>query len=43
MIVDIFKTSIYRTNVHNEIYKNYFMNKLQECLIEKKEIFMLKI
>ena len=39
MIIDIFKTSIYQTNVFNETYKNYFINKLEEYVKEKKEVF----
>jgi uncharacterized protein (TIGR02466 family) len=38
MIIDIFKTSIYYTNVSNETYKNYFIDKLKKCMEEKKEV-----
>jgi uncharacterized protein (TIGR02466 family) len=39
MIIDIFKTSIYSTNVVNETYKKYFINKLEKCIDEKKQNF----
>jgi uncharacterized protein (TIGR02466 family) len=39
MIIDIFKTSIYSTNVVNETYKKYFINKLEKCIDEKKQTF----
>jgi len=38
MITDIFKTSIYHTNVLNVAYKDYFINVLEKCIEEKKEI-----
>jgi hypothetical protein len=37
MITDIFKTSIYHTNVSNIAYKDYFINVLEKCMEEKKE------
>ena len=39
MIIDIFKTSIYCTNVFNETYKKYFIDKLEKCIKEKNQSF----
>jgi uncharacterized protein (TIGR02466 family) len=36
MIIDIFKTSIYKTSVHNLDYYNYFINLLNNSLVKKE-------
>lgn len=37
MILDIFKTSIYKTNINNQNYYNYFMQQLNNSLNENEK------
>ena len=36
MIIDIFKTTIYKTSVHNVDYYNYFINLLNNSFVKKE-------
>jgi hypothetical protein len=36
MILDIFKTSIFRTNIHNQDHYNYFINELNNSFIKNE-------